>query len=71
MEELGDILGQSFEHLIDQSVLTYLNWDLATECLSESVESLSAGLKSSHQKTFCIFLDIGSAMQNLGVRSGC
>jgi hypothetical protein len=44
MTELGITLqGQTFVHLVYHFVLTYSNWESATICYSESLESLSEG----------------------------
>lgn len=39
--------GQPFEHLVYHFVLTYSNWESATICFSESLESLSEGLQNA------------------------
>jgi hypothetical protein len=39
--------GQSFEHMVYHFVLTYSNWESATICFSESLESLSEGLQNA------------------------
>lgn len=41
------IAGQPFDHLLYHFVLTYSNWEAATLCFSESIESLSAGLQNA------------------------
>lgn len=41
------IAGQPFEHMIYHFVLTYSNWEAATICFSESMESLSEGLQNA------------------------
>lgn len=48
MNELGiTIGGESFDHLLCHSVLTYSNWQWATICHSESLLALRAGLQSA------------------------
>src|SRR5882724_11563702 len=48
MNELNvAIQGQRFDHLVYHFVLTYSNWETATICFSESVESLSEGLQNA------------------------
>lgn len=41
------IAGQPFDHLVYHFVLTYSNWESATICFSESLESLSEGLQNA------------------------
>jgi hypothetical protein len=46
MNSLGvTIQGQPFDHLIYHFVLSYSNWETGTICFSESLESLSEGLR--------------------------
>jgi transposase len=48
MSDLGvTIQGQPFAHLVYHFVLTYSNWETATICFSESLESLSEGLQNA------------------------
>jgi len=48
MTELGTtIQGQTFGHLVYHFVLTYSNWETATICYSESLESLSEGWQNA------------------------
>jgi hypothetical protein len=48
MEELKvTIQGHPFPHLIYHFVLTYSNWESATLCYSENLESLSEGLQNA------------------------
>jgi len=48
MTDLGvRIDGQPLGHLVYHFVLTYSNWEWATVCFSESLESLSEGLQTS------------------------
>ena len=48
MTELGiTIQGQTLAHLVYHFVLTYSNWEAATICYSESLESLSEGWQNA------------------------
>ena len=48
MNEWGIAIGgQSFPHMLYHFVLTYSNWEAATLCYSESLESLSEGLQNA------------------------
>jgi hypothetical protein len=48
MTSLGVTLGgQPFEHMVYHFVLTYSNWEAASICFSESLESLSDGLQQA------------------------
>jgi len=48
MDELKvTIQGHPFQHLIYHFVLTYSNWESATICYSENLESLSEGLQNA------------------------